>query len=335
MGSLLLHVGHGKTGSSYIQSTLANSAGSLFEAGIYYPLPPNAEAAARGKTSSGNGWFLINRNMAKLKRPEGTDSVLLSSEFLFAHLIDQNNLREIRRLCEELSIARVRVLLFIRNPLEYVASSYQQSVKSEGYAGAIDDVALEMGMPQMVYRFLEAVQELEKLEVSIRNYSVVKDSLVATVAQWLGIEAAILTPPTVPRVNRSLSAGELYLQRELNAVLGSDAKALALALCDELPYVKSEEMHPSLAVQEQLRQAILPAMEAVNKVVEPQHHYQCDLGHPVLHTTDGHTFSEKQLAVIARVLGREIARSKQARPSDGRGATVAPNEGCKGPAAVG
>jgi transposase InsO family protein len=51
---IILHIGHGKTGSSYIQSSLALTAGRLREAGIEYPELRPFTRAKQGRISSGN-----------------------------------------------------------------------------------------------------------------------------------------------------------------------------------------------------------------------------------------------------------------------------------------
>ena len=62
---LYLHIGHGKTGSSYLQSWLAcNTEALLSQAGLIYPaeLPGQGQAldnrALRGHFSQGNGFVL-------------------------------------------------------------------------------------------------------------------------------------------------------------------------------------------------------------------------------------------------------------------------------------
>ena len=48
MNKLILHIGHGKTGSSYIQSFLANNILKLKENGIKYPKPRDLLKQKRG-----------------------------------------------------------------------------------------------------------------------------------------------------------------------------------------------------------------------------------------------------------------------------------------------
>ena len=53
---LILHIGHKKTGSSFIQSVLERNSSLLEKHGYYYPsCSDNFQNAFQGKISSGNG----------------------------------------------------------------------------------------------------------------------------------------------------------------------------------------------------------------------------------------------------------------------------------------
>ena len=59
MNKLILHVGHGKTGSSYIQSFLALNKNMLKNNGFIYPEPNDIQKAIIGHVTSGNGHKFI------------------------------------------------------------------------------------------------------------------------------------------------------------------------------------------------------------------------------------------------------------------------------------
>ena len=61
MRRLYLHIGHSKTGSSFLQASFANSVAALAEQGIGYPLAARhvTEAAEGWRISSGNGGLLL------------------------------------------------------------------------------------------------------------------------------------------------------------------------------------------------------------------------------------------------------------------------------------
>ena len=58
MKTLYIHIGHHKTGSSFIQSSLARSAPILANYDIIYPLDENMQAATKGIVNIGNGNML-------------------------------------------------------------------------------------------------------------------------------------------------------------------------------------------------------------------------------------------------------------------------------------
>jgi hypothetical protein len=311
MKTLYLHVGHGKTGSSFIQSTLVNSTKSLSALGIYYPLPQNADAAALGKTSTGNGWYIINDTFRDLNLNEVDDSILLSSEFLFGFILNNDGVRKINEFVDHYHVRSVKILLFIRDPIEHISSSYSQMIKSEGYARDIDEFAINFDMPKEVVRFLDVVSGIRGVELTVRNYSRVKDSLILCFSRWLNVDSAVFVTPRLERVNRSLTAGELVFQKALNAVLGADANLLALALCDELPHIKSEEVRPSLKVQEACWEHIKECVDRVNMVVDEFDQYHRDVSYVEASGNARYCFSTEQLVMIADMLGSEIARLKK------------------------
>lgn len=51
---MIVHVGHGKTGTSFLQSIFALNKEVLKEHGFHYPEHPSEKKAAKGLISSGN-----------------------------------------------------------------------------------------------------------------------------------------------------------------------------------------------------------------------------------------------------------------------------------------
>ena len=82
--TLYIHIGHNKTGSSYIQSIFANSIATLQEQGIVYANSKNLEKAKRGEITTGNSSafsdILKNNNALSSKEEH---RLLFSSELLF------------------------------------------------------------------------------------------------------------------------------------------------------------------------------------------------------------------------------------------------------------
>ena len=87
---LVLHVGHSKTGSSFIQSALALSAANLSSRGVIYPFFHENVDAAAGKITAGNTQIfrLADAYMQTVNAHPSAQAVLFSSARLFHDLLD-------------------------------------------------------------------------------------------------------------------------------------------------------------------------------------------------------------------------------------------------------
>ncbi|QYK40373.1 MAG: hypothetical protein KF887_13190 [Paracoccaceae bacterium] len=245
-----LHVGHGKTGSSFIQSSLALSQEALDASGVAYPIDPRHEAAGRaGHISSGNVKAGPG-GMAEVVRwgeQTGHPAVLLSSEALFLTLSGELE-GDVAALRAAFPDARLRVLIYIRDPLDHAASTYQQQIKRGGYTGSFADSLARYKFPMRVARFVPAMQA-HGAEVTVRNYSRHSKALLTTFEDWLGLPYGSLVRPPVDTVNRSMTLAELELQRQFNTLFGREARRFVSdPLCNLLPEVRSET--PSLSADD-------------------------------------------------------------------------------------
>src|SRR5262245_28751429 len=71
MKTLYLHIGHGKTGTSYLQSSLALSIERLADRNIVYPRMGSVERGAKGLISSGNGSVFV----LLMSKPKKVDEI--------------------------------------------------------------------------------------------------------------------------------------------------------------------------------------------------------------------------------------------------------------------
>jgi hypothetical protein len=138
--TLLLHIGVHKTGSTAIQHLLAHA--EPFGDRVLYPRSGRPERADR------NGHHgLLGAIRRKPGHPEGcwdqlfreleqtsAEVVVLSAEG-FSSCRDD----EVESLRHRLCGLDVRVLVYLRNPLDFMASSFAQAVKSGGYPARFRD----------------------------------------------------------------------------------------------------------------------------------------------------------------------------------------------------
>lgn len=237
---VLLHIGHGKTGSTFLQALLASSIDILAEHGIAYPIDPEiAQKARSGGITSGNlpagpGHF------SKLLRngwegPEGR--LLISGEAYFARLQSNGVLARIR---EAVPDAAVRVLLYVRDPLDHAASTYQQGIKRGGYTESFSTFLDTYNVPRRVAQMIAFV-EGEGGTVTVRNYSRIRDGLKGSLEDWLGLPQGVLRAPAMTEVNRSMTRAELAFQAAFNRHYGArSARFVSDPLCERLSDVRSE-----------------------------------------------------------------------------------------------
>ena len=326
MRTLYLHIGDSKTGSSSIQSSLYLSRASLAERhGLRYPAGRQLGTDPSAITS-GNAEGLLaspdafERGLRALSEDRsvptsGTDrGVVYSSEFMFVELLDAAGVDFVPRLARAHGFERVEVLVFIRNPIAQATSVWQQSVKRGGSTGSLDELLATFEAPCRVERVVRRVEAMADTGLTILNYSAVGERLLATVAAWLGIEPTELVDPPI-RINRSLSDGELVVQRALNAELGRAARVLADALCEQLPDVEPARPAPSEAAQLELWERVRPCAERVNERLRAEHRYRFDRVPP---SSPDLRLSSAQLEVIGATLGRAVRVASRPHGAGGR-----------------
>jgi hypothetical protein len=290
---LALHLGHGKTGSSYLQSWLALNAAPLQTQGVVYPLAAPSgrqeRRAQRGLFSMGNGFVLeeclacgdaagVLQQMAA-PLPSGA-TLLFSDERWMKRLVAR--LPELMALAEAAGFTEVTLLLFLRDPIEHACSLYLEMVKAHGYAGTLDDWLAVYDLPWHVQAFLEAVAALPAglpCMLQVNNYSRCCEALLPVLISWLGLPVAAehWPLPARQRVNRSLSRGELIWQRRCNCLLGSRAGAIGRALVRWRPEARPASLQPSPAALERFAERLAPVLARVNRGLEAEQQLQSPL----------------------------------------------------------
>ena len=316
--SLLVHVGHGKTGSSYVQSALAGSRDTLRDHGIAYPIAEDrARAAQDGGISSGNLRYTAGALRALLNTPQAQEAeqVLISSESLFPTLTrgGEGFLAEAQAAVPGIE---VKVLLYIRDPMDHAVSCYHQDVKRGGFTGSFAQSLADYNIPQKVGSFLRLFTDAG-VDVAVRNYARHSKAILPSFENWLGLPGGSLALPPVERVNRSLTLGEIELQKAFNVHFGKEARRFVSdPLCTHLPEIRSEL--PPLAESDlvtfldRMRGVIghevfaqaIPAEEAYALGTFADHAARF----AAVADSDQVTFSRAQLTVFVDALHKELAR---------------------------
>jgi hypothetical protein len=235
---LVLHVGSPKTGTSFVQSSLAISRNSLSASGIWYPEHSSDRAAVAGYITSGNidAFDVLHMRDDFLRGfddlPPSMNKLLYSNENMIQMLSEAPHV-----LSDVLAVAPVEALAFVRDPVEWLWSTYGQHVKGRGVTHDLEEFVPRWRHPHVALEFFKMCDEMG-IGLTVRNYSRVRPRLLDVFEQMLSPQGDVsLTRPERETVNRSLTLSELALQRVVNGSDFASPVTLAYSLVDQLPGV--------------------------------------------------------------------------------------------------
>ena len=236
---IVLHAGHGKTGTSAIQSALAISADALLKNGINYPIDPNERhRAARFEITSGN-WkhnpaiSLSEQCLQLAASNTGGHTIVLSSESLFWHLTDFVNQKE-----QWNEAVEIHVILAVRELEEMLSSEYQQRVKRHGESKPFEQFLRRRHFISSHHKkAAEVLTELSQhnIPVTLINYSAHKKTISKRVFE--AMDCSDLYPNQTMGdlvINRSLSQKELQMLMMINALYYDQFPWISARLSDAL-----------------------------------------------------------------------------------------------------
>ncbi|MEI7863050.1 MAG: hypothetical protein WCJ21_10485, partial [Planctomycetota bacterium] len=308
---IILHIGHSKTGSSFIQSSLALSVGALLDAGIVYPELPSFpfDRAKRGADTCGNlghAVDCVDTIAVVAGQHAGGKRLLFSSEYLFERIADAGVL-----LAELQKAFDVTVILFLREFLAHAVSNFNHRNKAVGCDVGLGAFLDTYQQPGKVSRVIRAIEQAG-CRSRIYSYSRHADHVLETFANAIGVPPDMLLLPPVPRVNRALDPAELYLAQRLNEVLGSSRELMAYPLTEKLPAHPVGVPRIVRRDYEAFRARIAPFEVELNKRLPELERYGKQ--EPILieerdHADHGNlTFTTAQIDVLAESLGGEVVR---------------------------
>ncbi|EEB79555.1 tetratricopeptide repeat domain protein [marine gamma proteobacterium HTCC2148] len=227
---IVLHVGAPKTGSSAIQLFLLDNRHALEKNGFYYPdHGKDANGVSGGQSFLGRALLDGNFNDAEkylkqsIEKARNLDKCLLiSAESLYS---------QSQEICNLVASKRVKIVLFYREPLESMYSSYNQIVKRHLYNGTFQEYCesiLVGKATEFTYSEINNWSErFGKENVCVLGYddSVFKDKSIEKVfLAALGLASSNFEDFEFigKRVNSGYTRSALELKRLLNTVLTSD-----------------------------------------------------------------------------------------------------------------
>lgn len=264
MKKLILHIGHGKTGTSAIQSFCARHQDKLKTHGVDYPHHSSFDIAIDGKVTSGNinprqeGWL---QALEKAVRLSSEDKILFSNEDMF-HIIA----RDWAQFSAFAKKINTEIILFVRDPVEMLLSSYGQAVKRGGHTGTLEDFWPTEQHTAKASRVLQMLQD-EGISTIVRNYSVHKKGVTEALLRcFLDDVEAFRDDFDMGTINRSLTNGELAFQMAFNRHFGkASARFVSDVLVTELPEVEAEHAYLSHEAFEAFTDPLADAIAHLNK----------------------------------------------------------------------
>jgi len=225
---IVIHAGPAKTGTSAIQYWLGNNHEFLKERGVFYP----EHGWDKNNVSSGNrrevlrrtkgGEFRVSRykvsRLLKKFEKSGCHTLLLSSEFFSSKI-------------QELScfFSQAEFVLYLRNPVELLESSYNQRVKRRAL---VDRFSLPESIDQSVWDALEMLMNSDVSDrIIIRPYAeslFCGGSIICDLLKVIGVDLSI---ERSCRINSSYSFGALEFMRFLNHFPAKNSVRSAVDKC--------------------------------------------------------------------------------------------------------
>ncbi len=137
MASIILHIGTHKTGTTSVQRSLAGSQSELLRQGFAYPISGRTNPLGREMLKHGLLFRDLHRDD---KRREESwvalsaelDSRKVSTAILSNEHLSHEDLPGIERVAQYLVGHDVQIVLYLRDPVGYMASAYNQEVKRAG-----------------------------------------------------------------------------------------------------------------------------------------------------------------------------------------------------------
>lgn len=327
MPALYLHVGHSKTGTSWMQAALRENVAALAEAGLAYPIFDGVGNEHGAEIGQGNGLWLATSPVVELELrlqmiagASGPEGAVLSSEEFFPSLTEDADPAALPQAALGAGFDRIEVLLFIRNPVGHAASLWQQYLKRAGGTAPIEAFFDKYCVPERVARFLDTFMSMDSVGLTCLNYDRHRHDLLAPLGAWLSPTTITLAPPCAPTINRGMTRAELALQVVLNRRIGRSARILSDALCAGLPDVPPDPVYPDPACQRSMCARLAPTLQHVNACLPEEERYRPDIA-PAPRTADSAalSFSPEQVDLIGSALGGEIRRLHLALEASRRG----------------
>ena len=236
---LFLHIGHGKTGTSAIQSSLAIASEKLAALGIEYPIDTKLrDRASQLEITSGN-WkpksetSLTDQLLEITRRNKKNSTIILSSESLFWLVPDL-----LSRKSDWGDFIDLHIIMAVREVEEMLSSEYQQLVKRHGNSMLLGQFIRTRNFVSSHHAKAAEIIDLmsqHKTSNTIINYSKHRKDISRLIFKLIGAEEAYPEDKMAGAViNRSLSRKELEFLIMINKLYHNKFPSISTTISDAL-----------------------------------------------------------------------------------------------------
>ena len=307
---LTLHIGHGKTGSSALQSFLSLNESLLLKYGVYYPDVHSLNAAKKGYISSGNlaGVKKYDEAIYQATSKKISNHYLFSNETLMVKMLADSF--SLQRLAKEFNL---ELILYCRNPLDHVFSSYGQSVKREGCTISMAKWIDSYKRPQQVADMITLCKDIG-VTLKLINYSKIDSIEKSFCDVLLGeksndfLQSAQFSK--IKTINRSLSRVEYEIQRKFNQYMGAkSSKFVSDTLVNNAPDIQSEKEYIGTEDLKKFIQKHQNSVNYINTFLDKDKQLELKIPLDIKpETTDQYEISSKQIAVLTESISTQILK---------------------------
>ena len=269
MKRLIVHVGHGKTGSSFLQSIFALNSERMAKLGIFYPQHYSISEARKGFVTSGNGSTLLETDRFYTAHP----TILISSELLFRELAEkQEYVAKLSKLYD------VEIIIYLRDVIDHRVSQWGQHIKRGGGYIDLNTFLLtnKYDVLDWVLKWIEMSNEIG-FTLTLKNYTKCKNKLAQDFFNGVLKVPSLAEDLIIPGklINRSLSLSELEVQRVLNAAFGnSSSRYVSDFLCNNFPDVKAWMPTINEHAYEKILSENIASLDAINSRIDDTMHLE-------------------------------------------------------------
>ena len=270
---IFLHIGHGKTGTSAIQSSLAIASEKLATQGIHYPIGESLrDRASKFEVTSGN-WkpkpetSLADELVQISKKSKKYTTIILSSESLFWTIPELLSCKK-----EWQDQIDLHIIMAVREVEEMLSSEYQQRVKRHGDSMPLWQFIRARNFVSSHHaKAAEIINLMSNHQIpnTVINYSKHKQDISRLVFQQIGAEDAYPADKMDGAIiNRSLSRNELEILIMINKLYHQKLPSISTIISDSLiknqPNLRAEQCKISDHQLEKIYNKNLADLQTIN-----------------------------------------------------------------------